>query len=798
MPALSRQQQPSTDLLLLTSILAVTCSLPAQQFQDNRPSPLSNQRPYDVDRDGLPDLLHLDQDGALSMQRNLGNLRFAAPQLIAVLPGSPSGLVQPADVDGDLDTDFLLVSGGAIGNSALRLDLARQQAPNTFVVVPLASVPVTGSNYPVGLVSIDFDSDGDRDLVLSSTAPAGANHYALRNDGGLVYTDVTSTWFAGVQISASAMMFATDVDGDNRSDLLVLDRLLRNTGTQFVNETALRLPSQSLADLVVGDLDGDGDEDILANAVFNNLRLWSNQNGIYVDTTAVSLPAAVGPAQTGSLFDIDGDGDRDAFLLLPAQLSSGQYQQGALVLRNDGTGRLLQQVAVAPFLVAYPNTLATAADLEADGDLDVVMQTTTATLLLGDGTGVLQRAFRDPPTGLAADMNGDGRPDLLREDGIELRFAPQQGVLRPWVGGEVLIRSIEQVADIDSDGDLDVCDPRVWRNDGTGTLTLDPGASPFGGGGLCVLADLDGDGDPDIVRASSVVQWAANNGAGQFGPATSLPPTSGVALSPSAGDADADGDIDLAISGVLGAPRVLLNQGNATFVTLPLPTPVATRVRWLDLRGNGQVDLVATSAPATKVFRVVAGALVDVTATMAPAGLPGFDFAVGDVDLDGDTDVVGSALLRHDGAGNYTVEPLGIGGAQQLIDLDGDRDLDVAGFVVLENRERRLSLPIEAHIGRPLRVDIVAAPGRAQGEVAVLCLSLTQRVPPLASPIGELHLATLDAFWPLALPNISGLAEIDLPVPNAPGIVGIELFLQTLHSGPAGLGLGNVVSTRIE
>ncbi|MCU0867460.1 MAG: VCBS repeat-containing protein [Planctomycetes bacterium] len=799
MPAPLAIGKPCPGLLMFTAALMVPALLRAQQFEDRRVTLTSNVRPYDVDRDGLPDLLDLTSNGALSMRRNLGNLQFAPPQPVTQVTSAAGGLVAPSDLDGDGDTDFLLCYGGTTGNTTLQLAVARQQAPNVFALVPIATVPVPGSNYPVGLVPVDFDGDGDLDVVASSTAPNGVNHYALRNDGALLFTDTTLARFLGVQIPAAAGTIATDIDGDGRADLLVGGRVLRNTGTQFVDETASRTPGP-VDFSVAGDLDGDGDPDVLGTSYLDTPKLWINQNGIFVDATALALPAISTFGFVASLFDVDGDGDLDAFLIQGQSLSGTQALQAATVFRNDGTGRLLQQVQVAPFPVMGLQNYVTPVDLEADGDLDLVTQGTTANLLLGNGSGAFRQAFPNLGTGVAADMNGDGRPDLLRSEGIELRFAPQRSVLRPWIGGTAAVNGVDQIGDIDGDGDLDVCDPRVWRNDGTGNLTLDPTAGPFTLGS-CLLADLDGDGDADLVSVQpDTTRYAVNNGAGQFGAVTTLQANTSFMLGASAGDADADGDVDLAITSVIAPSRILLNQGAGTFATLLLPTATgtSTRVNWLDLRGNGQIDLVATGSSGPRVYRVIAGAVVDVTATMAPAGLSGLFLVVGDVDLDGDTDLVGNALYRHDGAGNYTAEALGTGssGVRQLIDLDGDGDLDLGP--VLINRERQLSLPIEAHIGRPLRVELVAAPGRAQGEIAVLALSLTRLTPPLASPIGQLHLASLDALWPVALPNVDGLARIDLPVPNVPAIVGLELFLQALHSGSAGLGLGNVVSTTIE
>lgn len=80
---------------------------------------------------------------------------------------------------------------------------------------------------------------------------------------------------------------------------------------------------------------------------------------------------------------------------------------------------------------------------------------------------------------------------------------------------------------------------------------------------------------------------------------------------------------------------------------------------------------------------------------------------------------------------------------------------------------------------------------------ALLCASLAPSQQ-FVDTRGTMHLARIDAAQFVAIPNGSGLAELDLPMPNVPALVGVAVHFQALQAGPAGLALTNLASTTIE
>lgn len=216
-------------------------------------------------------------------------------------------------------------------------------------------------------------------------------------------------------------------------------------------------------------------------------------------------------------------------------------------------------------------------------------------------------------------------------------------------------------ADLDLDGDLDVVTRvvspgisalRVWRGDGSGAL-VDAGsvAIPSGCSGLA-LADLDGDlrSDAVLVRPSAnALVLVRNTGSGSFAAPTTL------AVAPGFG--------------------ALL-----AFVLV-------------DVTGDGNVDLIATTNTNTLRFDGLGTFAFAAPVALAPQ-LPLATPALGDMDNDGDLDLVGStsgsfgAVLANDGVGQFTLVEsefcaflIGAFGAETIdVDADGKRDVAFASF----------------------------------------------------------------------------------------------------------------------
>ncbi|NUQ20634.1 MAG: CRTAC1 family protein, partial [Gemmatimonadaceae bacterium] len=346
--------------------------------------------------------------------------------------------------------------------------------------------------------------------------------------------------------------------------------------------------------VAVGDVDGDGTEDIFVSrrtaAGKLSAQLYRVQGGFAREATDRSRIALPEGAIFATFADYDNDGWLDLFAI-------GGDGRGHL-FHNRGDGTFEESTATARVRDVHGATKAIFADLDHDGDLDL--------LLLGGSQRTVYRnnldgTFTDATAdwGLAGgpardaafgDFDGDGRIDLAiasEQGGVSLlhnggaqRFSDATAASGLPSGGEA---GVVAAADYDNDGSLDLFvvrakggEPALWRNAGNGTFTRDTRSSaafrPLGG--LLVRAaafvDYDNDGWLDLVVAGVPRAGAApgvfvfhNDGKGGFVDRSTILPAStraGGATAIAVTDVDADGDEDLLLADGSGTPRLLRND----------------------------------------------------------------------------------------------------------------------------------------------------------------------------------------------------------------------------------------------
>ncbi|HWP39140.1 MAG TPA: FG-GAP-like repeat-containing protein [Gemmatimonadales bacterium] len=373
---------------------------------------------------------------------------------------------------------------------------------------------------------------------------------------------------------------------------------------------------QSPVALAVGDLDGDGGDDVFhyGGALEQRAaraRLYRGAGGQFVDVTDDTGIALPGGATHAAFGDSDNDGRLDLFLI-------DTEGRGRLFL-NSESGRFADMTARAGIGGGRGARLALFVDLDHDGDLDV--------FLAGNGERLVYRNNLDGTftevagsMGLGGvgsaraaafgDFDDDGRTDLFvaNESGSDLlfrnagtrRFADvtaQSGLATPGGSGAAA------AGDYDNDGLLDLFvasgnggQPVLWRNGGNGTFTRDSRSSAVferlrsTAAHDAEFVDYDNDGWLDLVVVGSPRAATAsgaflyhNDGSGKYRDRSELLPGSvrsagGTAVAPS--DVDGDGDLDLLVAGSEGV-RLLRNEDGNTRLSM--------QVRLLALRtGSGK------------------------------------------------------------------------------------------------------------------------------------------------------------------------------------------------------------------
>ncbi len=326
---------------------------------------------------------------------------------------------------------------------------------------------------------------------------------------------------------------------------------------QFQDQTAARLPIQTIwtEEVDAGDVDGDGDLDLVyakgdgfsaAGAARQNTLLINNGAGTFTDQTAARLPVQLSNSKDVDFVDTDGDGDLDLVI------ANGFGQQPRLY-QNDGLG-FFTNLTATHFPVLTLNSFSSAAgDLDADGDLDLVFTDSGASTF--GGAGGQTRVFINDGTGHFANETAVRMPVSLVQSAVDLNLS-----------------------DVDLDTDLDMIvvsrdgtPSKIYLNDGFGNF-VEGGPLPADGTGTYEyeLGDVDGDLDPDIfvIGVSGLSEGTfLNNGTGGFtaGVGTVVGNLNSDDNDAALGDIDNDGDHDVAVAALSTAERLLTNNGTGTF-----------------------------------------------------------------------------------------------------------------------------------------------------------------------------------------------------------------------------------------
>jgi hypothetical protein len=370
-----------------------------------------------------------------------------------------------------------------------------------------------------------------------------------------------------------------DLDGDGNLDVVLTNlrkeneltywgdiTLWRNQGGGYFTSDHLDTPPFLYLSTGVGDIDRDGDVDILALAS-DSLWLFRNQGGAQNGEAGAFLPKSPEVRPDGStgtpgslhLGDLNLDGAPDAFVAgCCGMYLHERHPGGNLVIEPvswawlntwDRYDRLVSNTIWLPDLDGLRLRAAALGDLNGDGSLDMyaamlspedaIPAGAADRILFNDGAGGLtdsgQRLGDSESTAVdLADLDGDGDLDVLvgTSSGAEMRL--NQGGLQGGQAG-ILIDSGQEIAgnptdavflaDFDGDGDQDALisgtkQAVIWRNDGQGKFSRTNQRFRYSERHGLAVDDFNADGHPDIFAGvySFFYRVWLNQGDGTFRP----------------------------------------------------------------------------------------------------------------------------------------------------------------------------------------------------------------------------------------------------------------------------------------
>jgi hypothetical protein len=659
----------------------------------------------DLDGDGDFDILIGDSffgSPGISVLKNNGDQTFAPPVYYATPINEVVGDVAVADFDFDGDLDAFATIRGSFDDMT-KIKVWRNNGDGTFA----APIEFSTGQGPAGIVLADFTGDGKPDVV---TANYGGSSISILRHNGL--TGQQAGFLPPVTFNAvnhAEKIAAGDVNGDGVLDVVVGElvgigplatlAVIINTGSGDFAAPVLydaapggRFGSTAVA---LADLDNDGDLDLIGGGLYENGS---------IDNGAVTIRRNDGSGTFGSaeiiLFDnftsqpkelttgnLNGDGFADIIAAIP----SGRAIEGFVAVNSNGTGGFNTPI----YYEASQQTFDVAiVDLDNDGHGDVITvanSSAAVTVHKNLGNGSFRVLTRYEVASLSdavesADIDNDGDMDIV-------------------VNGEVDIFSGNPVV-------------KILKNNGNGTFAPAINYTPTRNFADMKLRDIDGDGFVDLVFGPDAefppyhFGTAVNLGNGTFAPTVVTNVFSCGDGTIDAADLDGDGDLDIVLTEEETCPGtnahifIFRNDGNQNFVRMPdveLPGRLPHGLALADVTGDGNIDIITALPDGMGVLpgngNLTFGA--PIISTTAP-----YKFKMADFNGDGlldlgmilpqpsfGTELIATALGNGNGTfqavrtqtGSSVLENLRISDDLEAGDIDGDGTPDLLVFNYASN-----------------------------------------------------------------------------------------------------------------
>lgn len=564
-------------------------------------------------------------------------------------------------------------------------------------------------NFPKNVHLSDVDDDGFLDIVTANVEfdpdPAGESAEPTNSSISVLLNDGSG----GFPVSGTP-----EHDGDDRTDYAL---------------------GPEVKSMDMGDMNGDELDDIVAGCSYGVDVLINDGTGYFTQGSSDHI----GTADKISLGDIDLDGDLD---LVQAKFEDDSVS----VLRNDGNGRL-EDTSIS-YSVGQDPVGISLRDMDEDGTADMVVANrgySTVSIRMNNGIGTFgkqieYRVGEKPSEGewwggisslFVGDINADEHLDIIVCNDIEntVSVLKNNGIgafstradYSFW--GDQGGMGAATLGDVDGDNKPDII--TVNRNNSIMVL-LNNGGGVFGhkrfysasSGGTedmgVALGDIDEDGHGDVVTTNRIgdnqdyVSVLRNDGSGGFSDRTDCK-VGEWPISICLGDVSGDDFADI-VTGNYGERQyegkvtVLLNDGTGNFsqdATGGKDADDRTDYQLFksiysvylgDVNGDGDLDIVTANEEESGL---------DSVSVLINNGSGGFEdrfdypvgdsprsVVLGDIDIDGDLDIVTAnsadntiAILKNNGSGGFGPKigyAVGDGPLTLAIDdIDGDYDLDI-------------------------------------------------------------------------------------------------------------------------
>ena len=625
---------------------------------------LSSTKFADFDRDGDIDVANITKGtGLISYYEK--NWNEFKKETIPFANFSPD-LISQVSSNSKYFKDLLLLQ-----KNSGKFALLSQNGSEGFVTQDTGSLNASVNDAIIG----DFDQDGDDDLVYGSSN--GAIGW-VKNDGTEGFIPQGSL-ISGLNSDVSSIDLI-DYDSDGDTDIKFksggLAQLQQNNGSEgFIPNSNYN--SSEDYHFHQGDVNNDGYNDSMTVSAGGQISVSKSQGTEGFSTQNSNLQASI---DKSVLNDLDGDGKLDLIYTTPQGLAwaKNEGSDGFIVQQTLHAGSSIETFEISGYGNKKDIYLAESGKL----GFGVLKNNGSENFELQSHGNELASPQSLAPS-IAFDIDGDGDTDLASVPGNTNYIEIHKNKSLNWQtsSSTTLPFNPDSVApiDYDSDGEDDLFalnqttgEYAILHNRGSEGFEVVSSGSINSHAKHAVLADIDADGDQDLVYANSAgLTWARNENSDGFTVQGSIASESSEIASLEVRNFDQDGDHDLFYSTKgSGIANILKKQGTDGFVAQESDSGLSSIEDFeiSDLDGDGYEDIVfASSSDSAVGYLKNNGSDGFVPGGTLATGISQVDqIKVADLDLDNDLDIVAASAqndesywIKNSGSDGFIPHQLG-------------------------------------------------------------------------------------------------------------------------------------------